>query len=290
MHGQCRSTQQRRVFIATSSSNRIGGTSPAERNVISGNLATGINISNSLATGNEVLGNFIGITAAGTAALGNGQFGVYVSDAPGNIVGGSAPGAGNVISSNGVDGVRLSGTATGNQISATGSAPTPQAPAPLAMASRAFRLRRRQRREWKPDLGQWLAGLRLFGHRTVVDGNSIGTNAAGTGAIQNLVGVACSISDPANHTIRNNVISGNAYIGMWLTNADHFTITGNKIGTTANGGSALPNGSPGYAACGLEVDGCIGTRWRHGARQRKPDLGQPGRRSPASDVWQLRPG
>jgi hypothetical protein len=70
------------IFVAGSSNNRIGGTSVAERNVISGNLATGINISSSLATGNES-GHFIDGRHR-DRCLGNGQFGVFISDASGN--------------------------------------------------------------------------------------------------------------------------------------------------------------------------------------------------------------
>ena len=58
-----------RVFSA---GNRIGGLTAAARNVISGNTFSGIAIQNSTATGNVVQGNYIGLTAAGKAALPNG--------------------------------------------------------------------------------------------------------------------------------------------------------------------------------------------------------------------------
>ena len=77
-----------------SSNNLIGGLTPLARNVISGNEMTGVSIIN--ATGNLVQGNFIGTDAAGTVAIPNGIHGVSLSGS-GNTIGGTAPGAGNVI-------------------------------------------------------------------------------------------------------------------------------------------------------------------------------------------------
>ena len=59
------------VFIQTSF-NRIGGATPVERNVISGNLRDGIFIQAgpSIPFGNLVQGNFIGTDATGTADRG----------------------------------------------------------------------------------------------------------------------------------------------------------------------------------------------------------------------------
>ena len=59
-----------------------------ERNVISGNFGSGIEISGG-ASGNLVKGNFIGVNAAGTADLGNTLDGVNIVGLGGNIVGGN---------------------------------------------------------------------------------------------------------------------------------------------------------------------------------------------------------
>ncbi len=97
------------VSINDARGNIIGGTTNIERNVISGNNGAGIEILGSGATMNQVLGNFIGVNAAGTADLGNSGSGVSISGASGNIIGGTAAGARNIISGNDGQGVDLRG-------------------------------------------------------------------------------------------------------------------------------------------------------------------------------------
>jgi hypothetical protein len=100
--------------------NRVGGTAIAQRNVISGNRGRGttgaIYIYGSAATGNVVQGNFIGLDATGTFAMGNEARGVALHNAPANFVGGLQPGAGNLIAGNRATGIRMWGEADGNYI------------------------------------------------------------------------------------------------------------------------------------------------------------------------------
>jgi len=109
------------VLIDSSSNDIVGGTAPGAGNVISGNNSIGIQISNSLAIGNTVLGNLIGTNEDGTQALlkplPNGfPIGVFINDSPGNHIGGTMAGAGNVISGFGV-GVYIAGlSASSNAI------------------------------------------------------------------------------------------------------------------------------------------------------------------------------
>jgi parallel beta-helix repeat protein len=81
------------VVIDDAGSITIGGTTPAARNVISGNTEQGLYIHES--TSNSVVGNYIGTNAAGDQAVANVWFGVNISDASLNNV------DGNVISGNG---------------------------------------------------------------------------------------------------------------------------------------------------------------------------------------------
>ncbi|HBI46093.1 MAG TPA: hypothetical protein DDY78_25045 [Planctomycetales bacterium] len=82
----------------------------AARNVISGNAGDGVLISGAGTMGNVVQGNYIGTNALGVAALTNGSSGVTVSNgAGGNTIGGTAPGAGNIISGNVQGGVEVVG-------------------------------------------------------------------------------------------------------------------------------------------------------------------------------------
>ena len=93
---------------------RIGGTTPAARNIISGNRFGGIDFT-SATSGLVVQGNFIGVDASGAAALPNDSRGVFLGSATDALVGGTLAGAGNVISANGATGLYFTG-GTGNLV------------------------------------------------------------------------------------------------------------------------------------------------------------------------------
>jgi hypothetical protein len=132
-----------RVYGATNTV--IGGTADADRNVISGNRLRGVAIDDwsdgapIISNGTQVIGNYIGTNAAGTAALPfNGtpayqQIGIYLLDSPNGVIGTATDG--NVISGNEWYGIYFWGTnATGNAIQgniigldATATNPVPNA-------------------------------------------------------------------------------------------------------------------------------------------------------------------
>ena len=102
------------VLISGGSGNTVGGTTPAERNVLSGNR-NGVQVSGP-ATGNQVRGNFIGTNAAGTAGVGNSANGVLISGSSGNSVGApDSASSSNTIAFNGASGVAVV-SGTGNPI------------------------------------------------------------------------------------------------------------------------------------------------------------------------------
>ncbi len=68
----------------------IGGTTAADRNVISGNASFGVQITGAGSTGNTVAGNYIGTDSTGTLDRGNAIDGVRIEgSATNNIVGGA---------------------------------------------------------------------------------------------------------------------------------------------------------------------------------------------------------
>jgi hypothetical protein len=91
--------------------NQIGGLNPGERNVISGNGNDGVELAHQVGTsGNQIIGNFIGVNAAGTAEKRNGRKGITIEDHVINNVFHH-----NVIAGNGTTGIILEAT-SGNQV------------------------------------------------------------------------------------------------------------------------------------------------------------------------------
>jgi parallel beta-helix repeat protein len=103
------------MFAPTSNtvtSNTVGGSSPAARNLISGN-GGGVRIST--ASSNRVEGNLIGTEKDGTTALGNSFSGVAIVDSPNNTV------SSNTIAFNGGAGVGIAETPNSNNANANGN-------------------------------------------------------------------------------------------------------------------------------------------------------------------------
>ncbi|HEX4640945.1 MAG TPA: hypothetical protein VH252_06130, partial [Chthoniobacterales bacterium] len=120
------------ILIQNSSNNIIGTAAPADRNLISGNALGGVHIVGTLAapaTGNKIQGNFIGVDKGGINGVGtrtepapapgstegNNLYGVEISGGTSNTVGGTTPGARNVIGFN-AEGINLNNGAQSNFI------------------------------------------------------------------------------------------------------------------------------------------------------------------------------
>ncbi len=266
------------VLVTNAPNTVIGGTAASARNVISGNGGPGLRILGSAATGAQVLGNFIGTNAAGTSALGNAQSGVVVDGAPGTIVGGTAVGARNVISANNQHGIHLRGVDTsGSQVLGNFIGTTAAGTSPLGNALAGIFVDGAPRAQIGGTTagagnvisGNPQSGVRVIGSAAagaVVQGNRIGTNAAGTAKLANggdgvlirdAPGAAIGGTTPA----ARNVISGNAGSGISLEDAGTTgtVVQGNLIGTNAAGTAALGNQADGVTiiAPGTTIGGVV---------------------------------
>lgn len=267
------------IQISGASQTTIGGLTAGERNVISGNGRTtdgrGIQIIGSTSRNNTITGNYIGTTAAGTAALGNGDEGVYINDAPNNIVGGSAVAARNLISGNGLFSIGSAGVAiiganaNGNQVQGNYIGTNAAGTAALANRREGVYVNGSTNTvSGNLISGNALEGIRvstMLGDNTAnngVRGNRIGTNAAGTAALANGFGIR--VDGNAVRTIiggstvaDRNLISGNSGSGVIL-DAPNAVVLGNYIGVDAAGTKALPNRDNGLELQAGAVNGTIG--------------------------------
>ncbi|HEV3229185.1 MAG TPA: PKD domain-containing protein [Solirubrobacteraceae bacterium] len=240
----------------------IGGTTPGARNVVAGNRDDGVELFAAGATGNVVEGNYIGTNAPGTAAVANGgpDGGVYIGgNAANNTVGGTAPGAGNLISGNAQNGVDIyaPGT-TGNLVQGNYIGTNAAGTAAIGNAKEGVFLEGGATGNTiggtTPSARNVISGNVFNGvealsgaNANLIEGNYIGTNPAGTGAVGNVDGVA--ISDAPNNTIggtaagAGNLISGNTDSGVAVygSSATGNVLQGNLIGTTADGSGVLAN-------------------------------------------------
>jgi uncharacterized repeat protein (TIGR01451 family) len=204
------------IVLDGASNTTVGGTTPAARNVVSGNGAYGIFVLGG--SGNRIQGNFVGTNAAGSAALANAFDGVLVAASSNNVVGGTAPGAGNVISGNGAVGVYVDAPgATGNIVQGNFIG---------LDATGAVRL------------GNGAEGVFVDG----AGGNTVGgTTPAARNVISanGLAGVTITDPDATDNLVQGNFVGtdatglldrGNALEGVYLLDAPENTIGGAVAG------------------------------------------------------------
>ncbi len=251
----------------------VGGTEPGARNVISANTASGIFLSGGSSFDCKVYGNFIGTDATGTAALGNGVSGVLLETAYQNRIGGTQPGAGNLISGNKRNGIWLVAFSQHNSIAGNKIGTNVFGNASLGNGENAVLIQDAQQNRIGPSnilsgtnqYGVWINHPLAKGNR--IEGNFIGTDVTGTACLGNRFG-GVLISDASDNYIggsspdAGNLISGNGGNGIRvfkMTNTPGRTlIQGNRIGTDLNGMAALGNMSRGIdfsAAVGCLIGG-----------------------------------
>jgi hypothetical protein len=198
----------------------IGGASVALRNVISGNVS-GINDASFIIgapSSNVISGNYIGVDVSGVAALGNGQYGIATSSR-GAVIGGAAPGAGNVIAANGpIANVLIQNrdvVVQGNRIGTDASGTS----APTGFVPGAFRV----------------PGIFVTLNTSVVSSLIGGTTSGMGNVIAFNSGHGVLLDDVAGngHSILGNSIFSNGQLGINLVspgNENSFGVTANDTG------------------------------------------------------------
>lgn len=233
-------------IVIDSSNNTIGGTTAAARNVIMRANFSGVMIYGS---NNVIQGNYIGTDATGTLNQGN-SIGVdiYGSD---NVIGGTAAGAGNVISGNyeGIlsrsDGNVIERNRIGTDV--TGNAKLANGLYGIDISSGSDNLIKYNLISGN-DCGVSLSG----GSHTTLVGNLIGVNASATSPLANRIGVQVFgdsnfIGPPVNASADQNVIAGNTTEGL-VIGGDNNLVRANLIGNSDF--TALKNGGDGVQIFG----------------------------------------
>jgi hypothetical protein len=261
------------ISVDNSKNDVIGGTAAAARNIVSGNTNQNIYIIDN-ASGALVEGNFVGLTAAGTSTLSDNGNGVSVIQATNNTIGGTAAGAGNVISGHTFDGVTID-EASGNVVQGNkiGTDPTGEvalgneAGVLVGYASAADNLiGGAAQGAGNLISGNYADGILIattLGTGNAIEGNLIGTDATGENSLGNggdgMIIEASGVSVGGIGAGAANVISGNGQYGIVIEafssygvdlQANDNLVEGNKIGTNAAGNAGVGNAAGGVAIFG----------------------------------------
>ena len=246
---------------------RIGGTTPAARNLIAGGHDKIAFDPVGGVSGALIQGNLIGTDVAGTGGLANNGAGVVLTRAVNATIGGPTAAARNVISNNGGTGIEIGGepssglVVSGNYIGVdvTGAAPLGNFNRGINIDSPAVIIGGTSAGARNVISGNGSIGIVLgngpSGSSAVVQGNYIGTDATGTVAMGN--GDRGIHVGGGNHTIGGigpgeaNIIAytrsfaGNTGDGVYLPFSQGNVIRGNSIyGNAGLGIDVMPSGTP----------------------------------------------
>lgn len=239
------------------SSNVVGATTLGGANLISGNTSVGVHLTGALTASNVVEGNYVGPDVSGAAALPGTQIGVLLDGgASSNTIGGASASARNVISGNGGLGVELKDAATSGNVIAGDYIGTNAAGTAALLNGSVFTPAIQIWQAASTTIGGMTAGARdvlvgnggvdvQSGSGTVIEGDYIGTNAAGTAALGGLYGV--SVDPAATGAVVGGIVAGSGNTlsglgtGVLLNGCTGAVVAGNRIGTNAAGTAALPN-------------------------------------------------
>ncbi|HEX2907336.1 MAG TPA: choice-of-anchor Q domain-containing protein [Phototrophicaceae bacterium] len=267
------------VYIVTNSNNRIGGTAPGSRNLISGNLGSGIVIEQS-SNGNLVQGNYIGVDVTGTIDLGNHGSGVWVENAASNIIGGTSVSARNIISGNKLVGIRIrantSDGASSNRIQGNYIGTNTAGTATITNAAEAIWIDKANSNTIGGTTGTTPGssctgacnliggtGIRLASSINTVHGNYIGLDSSGTGVLEGMVtgiwiGGGSNTIGGTSASARN-LIAGYSNYGIQINGGGSNVVQGNYIGTDKTGTADLTQTGTGIGIWGSKSNRIGGT-------------------------------
>jgi CSLREA domain-containing protein len=236
----------------------IGGLMPEDRNIISANGTSGISLDQlySIVTHegrNVIQGNYIGTDVTGMVALGNQGDGILIEESGLNSIGGTATGAGNVISANQANGVGIAGEyADENLVSGNFIGTDYTGMSALGNQTNGVLVNGDQNTiggltgaDGNVISANLLSGVFInSGTKNNVQGNRIGVDVTGTAPLGNHgAGVAIYaaltlVGGTTTHA--RNIISDNWLDGVRVE-AGAVLVKGNYIGTDITGTAALGN-------------------------------------------------
>ncbi len=243
--------------------NTIGGSWSTTGNLISGNVDFGVYITGSY---NSVQGNYIGTDISGTSRLGNASNGVELSGLN-NTIGGAGD-AGNLISANRNDGIRITFGMIGNIVQGNWIGADASGSAQLGNRNNGITVDSADNTVGGDTQGQGnvISGnagdgifLDLNAAANLIEQNYIGTDVKGGAKLGNAVGIwvysggntigGPLTGDPAQggSIAQGNIVSGNTADGIHIDggNGCNNAVLGNYIGLGADGATLLGNGASG---------------------------------------------
>ncbi|HEV3203745.1 MAG TPA: right-handed parallel beta-helix repeat-containing protein, partial [Gemmataceae bacterium] len=257
--------------LINASNNTIGGMTPGAGNVISGNNYFGIGMG--VSNNNIVEGNRIGTDVTGTRSLVNGFYGVEITASTGNVIGGTAAGARNVISGSNFGAVSLSENAQGNRVQGNYIGTDVSGTHALGGIGVAIQIFGNDNVIGGTEAGagnlvaDFGEGVEVAGGGgNQIQGNRIGTDVSGTAALGNGTGVLLASGATGNvvggtEVGAGNVISGNRNDGIFISGSASTgnRVSGNFIGTDVSGDVPLGNGGDGVRLQGVSGNTIGGT-------------------------------
>ncbi|MEZ6095163.1 MAG: right-handed parallel beta-helix repeat-containing protein [Pirellulaceae bacterium] len=264
------------INIWAGDNNVIGGIGVNDRNVISGNTNNGLVLSGG-ANGTQIVNNYIGLNAAGTAAIANGVFGIWAGDSVYITVGGTTSSLRNVISGNGYAGIYFSnvsnsyvyGNYVGTNAAGTGdingTSPNTINSGLILMNGSSSNLIGNSAISGARNVfsGNNHYGIEVQGltsTNNTVFGNYIGTDHTGMVALGNSNGGFSFWGSGSGNLLSGNVVSGNSGPGIMVNSAATGSqIQGNYVGLGADGSTTIGNAWVGIYVAGGSTGTLIGT-------------------------------